>query len=312
MDPSVLARRRQEYETRMAAQAAQRAAQAAQEAAEAAKAAEQCRNALRQKAIALTWKRLHYTHLDWASTKLQRFFKKRLQSRPRASERVVTVFGASYLFSVATQLYDAREAPFDTPEARSIYDAVLQKNQNNEHFGSRDNQLSPEAVVLFLLACLCKDNQPDVGLLFGIFDVSTIAHLFSLNLHEHPDLSRSIRSLNLLQNQAIPPPIFDNFPPGTNLEEITVSLVQDIQFQLEEIGKSQARLEETFSRPDPDDEVQCTSCQEPYLVRDMHSAPRGSFLYCTNCAPRFGIFPHGFFQDDGGELPFPPYPPMPI
>ena len=305
MDPSVLARRRQEYETRMAAQAAQMAAQAAQEAdqkaaqeaAEAAKAAEQCRNALRQKAIALTWKRLHYTHLDWASTKLQRFFKKRLQSRPRASERVITVFGASYPFSVATQLYDAEEAPFDTPEARSIYDAVLQKNQNNEHFGSRDNQLSPEAVVLFLLACLCKDNQPDVGLLFGIFDESTFSHLFSLNLHDHPDLSRDIRLLNLLQNQGIPPPIFENLPP-CNLEELTMTLKHDIQFQLKEIVKSQARLEETFWRPNPDDEVQCTNCQELHLARDMHSHPNGSFLYCTTCAPLVGIFPQGFFQDD--------------
>lgn len=301
MDPNALARRRREekYQQHLAAQAAQ-------EATEAAKAAEQCRNALRQKIIELAWKRLRYTHFEWASVKLQSFFRKMLQSRPRASELAVTVFGYHYPFSVATQLYDAGEEPFDAPEARSIYDAFLRKMQNNAHFGSRDYQLSPDAAGLFLLTCLCKDNQPDVGLLFGIFDDSTIAHLFSLDLHEHPDLSRAIRLLNLLQTQGIPPPIFENLPPGTNLEEIMVSLIQDIPFQLEEIGKSQARLAETFWRPNPDDEVQCTNCQEPHLARDMHSAPRGSFLYCTNCAPLAGIFPQGFFQDDGGELPFPP------
>lgn len=294
MDPLAEARRRREEKYQQ-----HQAAQAAQEAAEAAKAAEQCRNALRQKIIELAWKRLRYTHFEWATVKLQSFFRKMLQSRPRASEPVVTVFGDSYPFSVATQRYDAGEAPFDSRAARSIYDTVSQKKDNYNYFGSRDNQLSSDAAVLFLLACLCKDNQPDVGLLFGIFDDSTIAHLFSLDLHEHPDLSRAIRLLNLLQNQGIPPPIFENLPPGTNLDEITISLIQDIPFQLEEIGKSQARLEETFSRPDPDDEVQCTNCQEPHLARDMLTTQHGSFLYCTTCAPMAGIFPHGFFQDDG-------------
>jgi hypothetical protein len=288
MDPQLAeARRRQEekYQQHLAAQAAR-------EAAEAAKADEQCRNAIRQKIIELAWKRLRYTHFEWASVKLQRFFRNRLQSRQRASEPVVTVFGDPYPFSVATQLYDAGEAPFDSPAARSIYDAFLRKMQNNAHFGSRDNQLSPEAAGLFLLACLCKDNQHDVGLLFGIFDYSTISHLFSLDLHEHPDLSRAIRLLNLLQNQDIPPPIFENFPPGTNLDEITVSLIQDIPFQLEEIAKSQAHIAETFRRPNPDDEVRCTNCQEPHLARNMHSAPRGRFLFCTNCALLARILPN--------------------
>jgi hypothetical protein len=279
----------------MAAQAAQRAAQ---EAAEAAKVKKQRQDAIRQKIEALAQKRSRYTNFDWAATKLVGFFRKQIQSRPRTFELVVTVFGNSYPFLDAMQLYDVGEEPFDVPEARSIYDAFLRKMQNNAHFGSRDNQLSPEAAGLFLLACLCKDNQPDVGLLFGIFDDSTIAHLYSLNLHDHTDLSRAIRLLNLLQNQGIPPPIFENLPP-CNLEEITVSLMQDIQFQLEEIGKSQARLQETFSRPDPNDEVQCTNCQELHLARDMHSHPNGSFLYCTNCAPLAGIFPRGFFADDG-------------
>lgn len=295
MDPVARQRQEQRYQQHLAAQAAQKAEQ---EAAEAAKVKKQLQDALRQKVLDLIQKRLQYTHFDWAATKLQKFFRNRLQSRPRASEPVVNVFGDSYPFSVATQLYDTGEAPFNSQEARSAYDAVLQKIQNNAHFGSRDNQLNPDAAGLFLLTCLCKDNQPDAGLLFGIFDDSTIAHLFSLNLHEHLDLSRSIRLLNLLQNQGIPPPIFENFPPGTNLDEITVSLMQDIQFQLEEIAKSQARLEETYWRPNPDDEVQCTNCQEPHLARDMHSAPRGSFLYCTNCAPLAGIFPQGFFPDD--------------
>jgi hypothetical protein len=301
MDPLAEARRRREekYQQHLAAQAAQ-------EATEAAKADEQCRNALRRKIIELAWKRLRYTHFEWAATKLQKFFRNRLQSRPRASEPVVTVFGDPYPFSVATQLYDAGEEPFDAPEARSIYDSFLRKMQNNAHFGSRDNQLSPDSAGLFLLTCLCKDNQPDVGLLFGIFDDSIVTHLFSLDLHEHKELSRAIRLLNLLQTQGIPPPIFENFPPGTNLDEITVSLIQDIQFQLEEIGKSQARLAETYWRPNPDDEVQCTNCQEPHLARDMHSAPRGSFLYCTNCAPLAGIFPQGFFADDGGGSALPP------
>jgi hypothetical protein len=309
MDPVARQRQEQKYQQHLAAQAAQKAEQ---EAAEAAKVEKQRQDALQQKVSALTQKYSSYTHFDWAATKLQRFFRNRLQSRPRASELVVNVFGDSYPFSVATQLYDVGEAPFNSQEARSAYDAVLRKMQNNAHFGSRDNQLNPQAVVLFMLACLCKDNQPDAELLFGIFDYSIVTHLFSLNLHEHTELSRAIRLLNLLRNQGIPQPIFKNLPPGTNLEEIMVSLMQDIQFQLEEIAKSQARLAETFWQPNPDDEVQCTNCQVPYLVRDMHTTPHGSFLFCETCAPLAGIFPQGFFPDDGGELPFPPYPPMPI
>jgi len=294
MDSLAEVRRRQHeiYLQHQATQAAQKTAQ------EAAKAKKQRQDALRQKIEALAQRRLRYTHFDWAATKLVGFFRKRIQPRPRLNEPVVNVFGGSYPFSLATQLYDAKEAPFDFPEARSAYDAALRNQQNHNFFGSRDRQLSPEAVVLFLLACLHKHNQPDVELLCGIFEDSTIAHLFSLNLDEHPVLSRAICLLNLLQNQGIPPPIFENLPP-CNLEELTVSLIQDIQFQLEEIGKSQARLEETFSRPNPDDEVECTNCQEPHFARDMHSAPRGSFLYCTNCAPLAGIFPQGFFPDDG-------------
>lgn len=211
MDPVARQRQEQRYQQHLAAQAAQKAEQ---EAAEAAKVKKQLQDALRQKVLDLIQKRLQYTHFDWAATKLQKFFRNRLQSRPRASEPVVNVFGDSYPFSVATQLYDTGEAPFNSQEARSAYDAVLQKIQNNAHFGSRDNQLNPDAAGLFLLTCLCKDNQPDAGLLFGIFDDSTIAHLFSLNLHEHLDLSRSIRLLNLLQNQGIPPPIFRTFHLG--------------------------------------------------------------------------------------------------
>jgi hypothetical protein len=304
MDPTALAKRQKEYEKHQAAQSAQREAQ---EAAEAAKVKKQRQDALCQKVLALMQKRSRYKHFDCAAaTKLQKFFRNRLQSRPRASEPVVNVFEVSYPFSVATQLYNFGEEPFDAPEARSVYDAVLQKIQDNAHFGSRDNQLSPDAVVLFQLACLCKDKQPDVGLLFGIFDDSTIAHLFSLDLHEHLDLSRAIRLLNLLQNQGIPPPIFENLPPHTNLDEITVSLMQDISFQLEEIGKSQTRLAETYLRPNPDDEVQCTNCQEPHLARNMHTTPHGSFLFCTTCAPLAGIFPNGFFEDDWGGTAAPP------
>jgi hypothetical protein len=295
MDPLARQRQEQRYQQHLAAQAAQ---MAAKEAEEAAKVKRQRQDALRQRIEVLVQRRLRYTHFDWAATKLVSFFRKRIQSRPRLSEPVVSVYDVLYPFSVATQLYDEEESPFDSPEARLAYDAALRKQQNHIFFGSRDSQLSSEATVLFLLACLCKGSQPDVGLLFGIFEDSTIAHLYSLNLHDHPDLSRAICLLNLLQNQGIPPPIFENLPPGTNLEEITISLIQDIQFQLEEIGKSQARLQETFWRPNPDDEVECTNCQEPHLAQDMHSVPQGSFLYCTTCAPLAGIFPQGFFQDD--------------
>jgi hypothetical protein len=297
MDPVARQRQEQKYQQHLAAQAAQKAEQ---EAAEAAKVKKQREDALCQKVLALMQKHSRYTHFDCAAaTKLQRFFRNRLQSRPRASDPVVNVFGDSYPFSVATQLYDAGEAPFDTPKARSIYDAVSRKKDKYDHFGSRDNKLSPEAAGLFLLACLCKDNHPDVGLLFGIFDDSTISHLFSLDLNEHKELSRAIRLLNLLQKQDIPPPILENLPQGIDLEEITVSLIQAIPFQLEEIRQSQARLAETYWRPNPDDEVQCTNCQVPYLARDMHRTQHGSFLYCTNCAPMAGIFPQGFFPDDG-------------
>ena len=287
----------------MAAQAAQRAAL---EAEEATKAKKQRQDAIRQKIEALAQKRLRYTHFDWAATKLVGFFRKRIQSRPRLSEPVVTVSGDSYLFSVATEIYDAREAPFDSPDARSIYDEFLRKMQNNAHFGSRDNQLFPEAAGLFLLACLCKDKHPDPVLLFGLLDDQIVMELISLNLHDHPKLSLAIRLMNLLKSQSIPPQLFENFPNGINLEDVTARIEQEIQSQLEIIGESQARLEDAYRQPNPNDEVQCTICQQSDLVRNMHSHPQGSLLFCIDCAPIVGIFPQGFFQDDGGELPFPP------
>ena len=303
MDPLALARRRQEYETRMAAQAAQRAAI---EAEEATKVKKQRQDAIRQKIEALAQKRSRYTHFDWAATKLVGFFRKRIQSRPRLSEPVVRVFGDPYPFSVATEIYDEEEAPFDSQEAKSAYNTVLRKMQNHEQYGSRDNKLSSETAVLFMLACFSKDKHPDPVLLFGLLDDQIVMELISLNLHDHPKLSLAIRLMNLLQSQSIPPQLFENFPNGINLEDVTASIEQEIQSQLEIIGESQAHLEDAYRQPNPNDEVQCTICQQSDLVRNMHSHPQGSLLFCIDCAPIVGIFPQGFFQDDGGELPFPP------
>lgn len=298
MDPFTEVRRRQEerYQQHLAAQTAEKAAR---EAADAAKAAQEARVVLRQKLLALSERRRKYTHFDWAATKLQQFVRKCRKLRQRASEPIVTVYGDSYQFSVATQMYNAEEAPFDTPQARSAYDAVLRRLQNAAFYGSSDNQLSPHDQVVFILLCLSKGMQPDPAILFGIFDSDVITQLLSLTLSEHPQLSRTIRLINLLLNGHVPAPIFENFPLGTNLEEFVEIFIHDIQFELEEIGKKQALLAETLWQPNPDDEIQCTNCQEHYLARDMHKQPHGSFFFCTNCAPLAGIFPQGFFPDDG-------------
>ena len=298
MDPLAKVRKLQEekYQQHQAAQAAQKAAQ---EAAKSAEDKKQRQDAVRKKIADLEQKRSRYTHFDRAATRLQNFARKRIQSRSRVSEPVVTVFGVSYLFSIATHLYDAGEEPFDSQEAKSVYNASLIKMQNHEQYGSRDNQLSPQAIVFFLLACFSKGNQPDPELLFGLLDDQIVMELISLNLHDHPKLSIAIRLMNLLQSQSVPPQLFENFPNGINLEEVAVSIVQEIQSQLEIIGESQARLEDVYRQPNPNEEVQCTSCEQLDLPRNMHSLPQGSLLFCTNCAPMVGIFPQGFFQDDG-------------
>jgi hypothetical protein len=297
MDPFDKLRKIQEekYQQHQAAQDAQKAAQ---EAAKAAEVKKQRQDAVRKKIADLEQKRLRYTHFDWAATRLQNFARNRLQSRSRASEPVVTVFGVSYPFSIATHLYDVGEEPFVSQEARSEYDAVLIKMQNHEQYVSRDNQLSPQAVVLFLLACFSKGNLPDPELLFGILDDQIVMELISINLHDHPKLSIAIRLMNLVQSQSIPPQLFENFPNGINLEEVTVSILQEIQSQLNIIGESQARFEEILYQPNPGDEILCTNCQQSDQARNMHRLPQGSLFFCTNCAPMVGIFPQGFFADD--------------
>jgi hypothetical protein len=297
MDPLAKVRKLQEekYQQHQAAQASQKAAQ---EGAKAAEDKKKRQDAVRKKIADLEQKRSHYTHFDWAATRLQNFARNRLQSRSRASELVVTVFGVSYPFSIATHLYDVGEEPFDSQEAKSAYNAVLIKMQNHEQYVSRDNQLSPQAVVLFLLACFSKGKRPDPELLFGLLDDQIVMELISLNLHDHPKLSLAIRLMNLLQSQSIPPQLFKNFPHGINLEEVAASIVQEIQLGLEIIGESQARLEDAYRQPNPNDEVKCTICQQSDLVRNMHSHPQGSLLFCTDCAPIVGIFPQGFFPDD--------------
>ena len=298
MDPLAQARKRQEekYKQYLATQAAEKASQ---DAFEAAKFKKQRLDALHQKFVALRHKRSRYTHFDWAATKLQGFFKKWLQSSPNKSEPIVNVFGVIYPISVATQLYDVEEEPFDTPEGRSAYDNVLKKIQNIEHFASRDNQLSPDDVVLFLLACLSNGMQPDPEILFGVFDADTITHLLSLNLRDYDRLSRMIRILNLILNGKVPDPIYEHFSLGTNLEEFVQTLIQDIIFELEEIGKSQARLVEAFWQPIPDDEIQCTNCENVCVVANMFKRPEGSFYYCHRCAPMVGILTdqNGYLSD---------------
>ena len=313
MDPFAEARRRQEekYQQHLSAQAAKKAAQ---EDAEATKAAQDAHVVLRQKRLEFFKRRGKYTQFDWSATRLQQFVRKCRQSRQKVSEPIVTVCGDAYPFSVATQMYDAGEAPFDTPEAKSTYDAVLRRLQTSEFYGSPDNQLSPHDQVVFILLCLSKGMQPEPELLFGVFDADVISQLLSIDLSEYPQLSRTIRLINLILNGHVPAQIFEHLPLGTNLEEFIQIFIQDIQFELEEIGKKQDFLVETIRQPNPDDEIQCTNCQQHHLAKNMHKQPRGSFFFCTNCAPLAGIFPIGYFQDDGdwGEARFPPNPPMPI
>ena len=66
---------------------------------------------------------------------------------------------------------------------------------------------------------------------------------------------------------------------------------QDIQFELEEIGKKQARLAEVHWQPNPGDEIQCTNCDNVEQAIRMFKRPRGSFYYCRSCAPMIGILP---------------------
>jgi hypothetical protein len=256
---------------------------------------EQAKKARLQKVLAIIEKYSSFTPLDWAAKSIQKLSK----CKKSPSEKVVNVNGIEYPFSMATLMIDQGTAPFDEDRAISIYNQVLNKQQNAEHFLSHDFRLSPEDQVLFILSCASKRTQPDILLLVEFFNEVIINELLSLDLSENPELVRKIRTINFLLNGDLPDWIFKHFPAGTNLEEFVPTLIQDIQFELEVIGKKQARLVEVHWRPNPCDEIHCTNCQDLHLARNMHSHPNGSFLYCTTCAPLAGIFPNGFFADDG-------------
>jgi hypothetical protein len=250
----------------------------------------QAEQARRQKVLAIIEKYNSFTPLDWAAKSIQKLSR----HKHKSSKRVVNVYGIKYPYSMATLMVDKGTAPFDEQHAISIYNQVLRKKQNAELFASPDLQLSPEHQVVFILSCASKGTQPDILLLIEFFDGLTINQLLSLDLSENPEIVRKIRMINFLLNSGVPDWIFKHFPIGTNFEEFVPTLIQDIHFELEEIGKRQARLAEVHRRPNPGDEIQCTNCDTVQQARNMFKRPLGSFYYCRSCAPMIGILP-----DDG-------------
>jgi len=250
----------------------------------------QAEQACRQKVLAIIEKYNGFTPLDWAAKSIQKLSR----HKQKPSERVVSVYGIEYPFSMATSMIDEGTSPFDEDHAISIYNQVLRKQQNADHFTSPDLQLTPHDQVDFILSSSSKRIQPDILLLIEFFDEVIINQLLSIDLSENPKLVRKIRMINFLLNGDIPDWIFKHFPDGTNLEEFVPMLIQDIQFELEEIGKNQARLAEVHWRPNPNDNIQCTNCDIVQQAIRMFKRPGGSFYYCRNCAPMIGILP-----DDG-------------
>jgi len=255
----------------------------------------QAKQACLQKVLAIIEKYSVFTPLDWAAKSIQKLSK----YKKSLFERVVCVDGIEYPFSMATSMIDEGTAPFDEQHAISIYNQVLRKQQNAEHFSSPDLKLTPHDQVIFFISCASKRTQPDILLLIEFFNEVIINQLLSLDLSENPELVTKIRNLNFLLNGEIPDWIFKHFQVGTNLEEFVPSLIQDIHFELEEIGKKQARLVEVHWQPNPGDEIQCTNCDTMQQARNMFKRPRGSFYYCRNCAPMIGILPDepGYVSD---------------
>ena len=254
---------------------------------------EQAKQARLKKILAIIEKYSCFTPLDWAAKSIQKLsnYKK------KNSERIVSVDGIDYPFSMVTSMIDEGTAPFNEDYAITIYNQVLKTQQNVEHFLSHDFRLSPEDQVLFILSCVSKKTQPDIFLLVEFFNEVIINELLSLELSENPEIVRKIRTLNFLLNREIPEWTFKHFTSETNLEEFVPTLIQDIQFELEVIGKKQARLVEVHWRPNPSDEIQCTNCDCTGEARSMFKRPQGSFYYCRSCAPMIGILP-----DDAGYL----------
>jgi hypothetical protein len=248
---------------------------------------EQAKQVCLQKVLAIIEKYSGFTPLDWAAKSIQKLSKR----KKSPSERVVNVDGIEYPFSMATSMIDQGTAPFDEDYAISIYNQVLNKQQNAEHFLSHDFKLSPEHQVVLILSCASKGTQPDILLLIEFFNEVIINQLLSLDLSENLELVRKIRTINFLLNGEIPDWTFKHFPVGTNLEEFIPMFIQDIHFELEVIGKKQARLVEVHWRPNPCDEIQCTNCDNIEEARNMFKRPIGSFYYCRNCAPMIGILP---------------------
>jgi hypothetical protein len=251
---------------------------------------EQAKQARRQKVLAIIEKYNGFTPLDWAAKSIQKLSGR----KKKPSERVVSVDGIEYPYSMATSMIDESTAPFDEQYAISIYNQVLKKQQNAEHFSSPDLKLTPHDQVIFILSCSSKRTQPDILLLIEFFNEDIFNQLLSIELSENPELVRKIRMINFLLNGSILDWIFKHFPEGTNLEEFVPMLIQDIHFELEEIGKRQTRLAEVLWQPNPNDDVQCTNCDNVQQAIRMFKRPRGSFYYCRSCAPMIGILP-----DDG-------------
>jgi len=247
----------------------------------------QAEQARRQKVLAIIEKYNSFTPLDWAAKSIQKLSK----YKKSLSERIVSVYGIEYPYSMATLMIIQETAPFNEQHAISIYNQVHRNKQNAEHFSSPDLKLTPHDQVLFILSSSSKGTQPDILLLIEFFDETVINQLLSLELSENRELMRKIRMTNFLLNSGVPDWIFKHFPIGTNLEEFVPTLIQDIQFELEEIGKKQARLAEVHWQPNPGDEIQCTNCDNVEQAIRMFKRPRGSFYYCRSCAPMIGILP---------------------
>jgi hypothetical protein len=225
-----------------------------------------------------------YTPLDHYICKIQHIWRRYRNSDRFGKEKFVSVSGIKYPYSLATQMYDEYEHPFDNQEGRYAYERVICKMQNIE------SAMNSPVIVLDLIISAFGNLiqiQPDPAYLFGLIPDHLMQNIYAIDLNVSQTLKRLVKIITILRSQPIPPWLFIYL--DSDLEEFEMFVLSQINDEIGSITSQQQLYEEVCRQPSEFDVVQCENCKIEAQVFEMYKTFSGSLFYCRNCAPLVGI-----------------------
>lgn len=225
-----------------------------------------------------------YTPFDRHVCKIQHIWRRYRNSDRFGKEKCVIVRGIEYPYSLATQMYDEYEQPFDNQEGRYVYERVICKMQNIE------SAMNSPVVILDLIISAFGNLiqiQPDPAYLFGLIPDHFIQNIYAIDLNVSQTLKRLVKIITILRSRPIPQWLFIYL--DSDLEEFEMLVLSQINDEIDSITSQQQLYEEVCRQPSEFEIIQCENCKIEAQVFEMYKTFSGSLFYCRNCAPLVGI-----------------------